>query len=141
MKFVPNRIGKERQTVTYQMVKDYIIQLVQKSFRNGKDVADSLRRMEKIGMAKHMLTRKISQKTGTDKVTEQEGSDMLYKAEINNYTKRRHEFEDNINKTYSLIFLQHFNKTIQDRITGHPEFESKIENDPIELLKASWRRH
>jgi hypothetical protein len=52
------------------------------------------------------------------------------------YTKRKYEFEENMNKTYSLIFLQHCNKTIQDRITGHPEFESKIKNDPIELLKA-----
>jgi hypothetical protein len=66
MKFVPHGIGKERQTVTYQLVKDYIIQLVQKSFRNGKDVADSIGRMEKIDMKKHMLTRKISQETGAD---------------------------------------------------------------------------
>jgi hypothetical protein len=136
MKFVPHGIGKERQTVTYQTVKDYIIQLVQKSFRNGKDVADSLRKMDKINMTKHMPTRKISQDTGADKAMEQEGFDMLYKAEIDIYTKRRHEFEDNMNKTYSLIFLQHCNKTIQDRIIGHPEFENKIENDPIELLKA-----
>jgi hypothetical protein len=41
-----------------------------------------------------------------------------------------------MNKVYSLIFVQHWNKTIQDRIMGHPEFESKIKNDPIELLKA-----
>jgi hypothetical protein len=61
---------------------------------------------------------------------------VLFKAEIDIYTKRKHEFEDNMNKTYSLIYLQHCNKTIQDRITGHPEFESKIENDPIKLLKA-----
>jgi hypothetical protein len=136
MKFVPHGIGKERQTVTYQTVKDYIIQLVQKTYWNGKDVADSLRKMKKINMTKHMPTRKISQDTGADKAMEQEGFNMLYKAEINIYTKRRHEFEDNMNKTYSLIFLQHCNKTIQDRILGHPEFEDKIENDPIELLKA-----
>jgi hypothetical protein len=132
MKFVPHGIGKERQSVTYQTVKDYIIQLVQKSYRNGKDVADSLRKMEKIDMSKNMPARKISQETGVDKTTEQEGFDMLYKAEIDIYTKRNHEFEDYMNKTYSLIFLQHCNKTIM----GHPEFESKIENDPIELLKA-----
>jgi hypothetical protein len=31
MKFIPHKIGKEvRQTATYQTVKDYIIQLVQK---------------------------------------------------------------------------------------------------------------
>jgi pyruvate/2-oxoglutarate dehydrogenase complex dihydrolipoamide acyltransferase (E2) component len=95
-----------------------------------------LREMSKIGMTKNMTTRKISQATGMDKTTEQEEFDMLYKAEINIYTKRKHEFEDNMNKTYSLIFLQYCNKTIQDRIMGHPEFKSKIENDPIKLPKA-----
>jgi hypothetical protein len=136
MKFVPHGIGKERQTVTYQTVKEYIIQLVQKTHKNGKDVADSLRKMEKIDMTKNMPTRRLSQETGANKITEQEGFDMLFKAEIEIYTRRKHEFEDNMNKTYSLIYLQHCNKTIQDRITGHPEFESKIKNDPIELLKA-----
>jgi hypothetical protein len=52
------------------------------------------------------------------------------------YTKRKHELEDNMNKTYSLIYLQHCNKTIQDRIHAHPDFETKIEIDPIELLRA-----
>jgi hypothetical protein len=52
------------------------------------------------------------------------------------YTKRKHKLEDNMNKTYSLIYLQHCNKTIQDRIHAHPDFETKIENDPIKLLKA-----
>jgi hypothetical protein len=50
MKFILH-IGKEVwQTATYQTVKDYIIQLVQKSFRNGKDVADSIRKMDRIDM-------------------------------------------------------------------------------------------
>jgi hypothetical protein len=80
MKFVPHRIGKNRQTVTYQRVKDYIRQLVQKSFRNGKDVADSLRKMNKINMTKNMPIRKITTETGTDGETEQEGFDMLYKS-------------------------------------------------------------
>jgi hypothetical protein len=133
---VPHRIGKDRQRVTYQTVKNYILQLVQKSFRNGKDVADSLRKMEKIDMKKNMPTRKISKETGIDKATKQEGFNMLYKAEIDIYTKRKREFEDNMNKVYSLTFLHHCNKMIQDRITGHPEFKSKIKNDPIALLKA-----
>jgi hypothetical protein len=51
MKCIPHRIGKEvQQTATYQTVKDYIIHLVQKSFRNGKDVADSIRKMDRIDM-------------------------------------------------------------------------------------------
>jgi hypothetical protein len=63
MKFVPHGIGK-------QTVKDDCIQLVENSFRNGKDVADSLRKMEKIDMTKNMPKQKISHATGTDKAME-----------------------------------------------------------------------
>jgi hypothetical protein len=134
MKFIPHRIGKEVwQTATYQTVKDYIIQLVQKSFRNGKDVADSIRKLDRIDMTSKIPVRKLSRATDADdRATEQERYDILYKAEIDNYTKRKHELEDNMNKTYSLIYLQHWNKTIQDRIHAHPDFETKIKNDPIE---------
>jgi hypothetical protein len=138
MKFILHGIQKEVwQTATYQTVKDYIIQLVQKSFRNGKDVADSKRKMERINMTAKIPVRKLSRALNADdKTTEQEGYDILYKAEIDMYTMRKHELEDTMNKKYSLIYLQHCNKTIQDRIDAHPDFETKIKNDPIELLKA-----
>jgi hypothetical protein len=82
MKSIPHRIRKEVwQTATYQTVKDYIIQLVQKSFRNGKkDVADSIREMEKIDMMTKIPVRKISGASkADDKATEQEGYDILYR--------------------------------------------------------------
>jgi hypothetical protein len=61
MKFIPHRIGKEVwQIANYQTIKVYIIQLVQKSFRNGKDVADSIRKMERIDMTTKIPVRKIS---------------------------------------------------------------------------------
>jgi hypothetical protein len=138
MKFIPHQIGKEvRQTATYQTVKDDIIQLVQKSFRNGKDVADSIRKMDRINIMSKIPVRKLSRATDADdRATEQEGYDILYKAEIDMFTKRKHKLEDNMNKMYSLIYLQYCKKTIQDRIHAHPDFETKIENDPIKLLKA-----
>jgi hypothetical protein len=93
--------------------------------------------MEKINMTTKIPVRKISGASAAeDKATEQEGYHILYKAEIDIYTKRKHELEDTMNKTYSLIYLQHCNKTIQDRIHAHPDFETKIKNDPIKLLKA-----
>jgi hypothetical protein len=90
MKFIPHGIGKEvQQTDTYQTVKDYIIQLVQKSFRNGKDVADSIRKMDRIGMTSKISIRRLSGATNAeDRDTEQEGYDILFKAEIDMYTKR-----------------------------------------------------
>jgi hypothetical protein len=127
MKFVPHRIGKEVwQTAPYQTVKDYIIQLVQKSFRNGKDVADSIRKMDRINITSTIPVRRLLRATDADdRATKQEGYDILYKAEIDMYTKRRHKLEHNMNKTYSLIYLQHCNKTIQDRIHKHPDFEPR----------------
>jgi hypothetical protein len=111
--------------------------LVQKSFRNGKDVTDSIRKMDRIDMTSKIPVRRLSRATDADdRATEQEGYDILYKAEIDMYTKRKHKLEDNMNTTYSLIYLQHCNKTIQDRIHAHPDFETKIKNDPIELPKA-----
>jgi hypothetical protein len=110
---------------------------VQKSFRNGKDVADSIRKMDRIDMTSKIPVRRLLRALNADcKATEQEGYDILYKAEIDMYTKRKHKLEDNMNKTYSLICLQHCNKTIQDRMHTHPDFETKIENDLIKLLKA-----
>jgi hypothetical protein len=113
MKFIRHVIGKEgRQTATYQTVKDYIIQLVQKSFRNGKDVADSIRKMDRINMTSKIPIRLSGVTNADDRATEQEGYDILYKAEVDMYTKRKHKLEDNMNKTFSLIYLQHCNKTI-----------------------------
>jgi hypothetical protein len=43
MKFFPHGIGRERQTVTYDTVKDNIVQFVQKTYNNGQDIAISLR--------------------------------------------------------------------------------------------------
>ena len=39
-------------------------------------------------------------------------------------------------KAYTLIFSSYCNKTMQNRIEEHPDFESKIQDNPIELLKA-----
>jgi hypothetical protein len=111
---------------------------VQKSFRNGKDVDDSLiRKMEKKDMLKKMPRRMISQETDTNKKAIEQEVSILCKAEIDIYTTRTNELKDNMNKTFSLIFLQkHWNMTIQDRITAHLEFKSKINNDPFKVLKA-----
>ncbi len=44
MKFFSHRNGRERQAVTYDTtVKDHIVQYVQKTYKNGQDIAASLR--------------------------------------------------------------------------------------------------
>ena len=43
MKFYPQGTGKYQQMSTYEMVKDYIIQYVQKMYDYRQDIAKSLR--------------------------------------------------------------------------------------------------
>jgi hypothetical protein len=61
---------------------------------------------------------------------------MVFQAEIDNHVLRKVQLKDNMHKAYALIVSKHCSKVIQDRIAGHPEYKTKIMNDPIELLKV-----
>ena len=41
-KFYPHTVGSQQQSVTYDTVKDHIIQYVQKTYKNGIDIAELL---------------------------------------------------------------------------------------------------
>ena len=63
VKFYPHTSGQQR-TVTFDTVKDRIIQQVQKTYRLGVDVAESLRNEEKKDLSASEPTRELS--TATD---------------------------------------------------------------------------
>jgi hypothetical protein len=90
MKFILHGIEKEVwQTATYQTVKDYIIQ---KSFRNGKDVADlrngkdvadSIRKMERIDMTTKIPVRRLLRASDADdRATEQAQARRQYEQDL-----------------------------------------------------------
>ena len=70
------------------------------------------------------------------KKIQQDGFDILYQAKINRHVERRDNLRANTPKAYSLIMEKYCAKGMQNRIEEHPDFESKIKNNPIELLKA-----
>jgi hypothetical protein len=47
MKFFPHGIGRDKQAVTYDTVRDHIVQYVQKTYEHGQDIAVSLRDLTK----------------------------------------------------------------------------------------------
>ena len=67
---------------------------------------------------------------------EQEGYDVLYTAEVQNYMDRKSTLDTNLGRAYALILSTYCNGMMQHRIEEHPDFESTIQNNPIELLKA-----
>ena len=67
LKFYPHTAGRQ-QTITYDTVKDYIIQHIQKNYEQGYDIAKTLRDLEKkdYNEATNMPTRKMSVKSNQD---------------------------------------------------------------------------
>ena len=135
MKFFPHGIGRERQAVSYNTVKDHIIQYVQKTYKNGQDTAVSLRDSKKKDLTSLRPIRGSADATGTtENQQEQKGMDILYQAELERYLERKDTLEQNLTKAYALIFSTYCNKTMQNRIEEHPDYEGTILDDPIELL-------
>ena len=89
IKFFPHQTGRQ-QSVTFDTVKDHILQNIQKNYELGQEIATTLRNMTKIdynGSAKK-LTQSISKNTdSTAKKEEQESNEIIYKAKIDNWMK------------------------------------------------------
>ncbi len=137
MKFYPHTVGTQSQSVTYDTVKDHIVQYVQKTYKNGLDIAESLDKEVMKDLTTLSPVRDVS--TNTDDATrqvEQDGFDILYKVNLQEHIKRVQQLEENKTKAYSLIYSNYCNRVMQLRVEEHKDFESKIKNDPIELLKA-----
>ena len=60
MKFYLQGTGKYQQMSTYEMVKDYIIQYVQKTYDYGQDIAKSLWHLKVIELDKEELKREMA---------------------------------------------------------------------------------
>ena len=131
MKFFPHGIGRDRQTVTYDTVKDHIVQYVQKTYNQGQDIAISLRDLAIKDLDPQQPRRGQATSTdAADKTNEQAGMDILYQAELERYLDRKATLEQNLHKSYyALIFSTYCNKMMQHRIEEHPDYETTIRDD------------
>ena len=134
---MPQSGGTEHNGATYATIRDHIIQQVQKNYKHGQDVATSIRNMEVIDLSKEAPVRKVSEKSNnTEKKVEQDGFNLIYNVEYTRFAKQQEALSQNLIKTYALILSNYCTKGMENRIEEHPEFETKIRDDPIELLKA-----
>jgi hypothetical protein len=60
--------------------------------------------------------------------------DVRYQAELERFLGREQVLEANLSKAYALLFSTYCNKTMKNRTEEHPNFETKIRDDPIKLL-------
>jgi hypothetical protein len=137
MEFTPNTAGKT-QMVTYDTVKEHILQEIQKDLSHGNDIVRCLREGVNKGIPIIKPIREIEVKgSHSEEVlkTIQDGHDMEWKMYLQEYRERLNEYEENIFKTYAIIF-GYCNKQMQSRIEDSSEFEVKIQDDPWVLLST-----
>jgi hypothetical protein len=60
--------------------------------------------------------------------------DILYQAKLERYIDKKDTLEQNLMNAYALIFSTYCNKTRQNRIKEHTDFETSIWDDLIDLL-------
>lgn len=136
LKFAPQNANK-LQTATYTTIKDNIIQYIQKTYKDGHDVAISLCNMQKKDLMNDKPTREQSTVTNAAvKKIKQDGFDIKYQAQLSNWMERCKTLDMGLIKVYLLIFMNYCTRVMQSRIEEHPDFESNIRDDPIRLLEA-----
>jgi hypothetical protein len=78
MKFFPHGIGRDRQAVSYNTVKDHIVQYVQKTYKNGQDAAVSIRNPVVMDVTPHEPIRGTSRDVdATADLKAQAGMDIM----------------------------------------------------------------
>ncbi len=90
------------------------MQFVQKTYKNGADIAKSLEAEAKKDLTSQGPTRQVSSETdeGARKI-EQEGFDILYHVEVEQHHKHLMQLKENVTKSYALIYSNYCSRTIQ----------------------------
>ena len=83
IKFYPHTVGSQTQSITYDTVKDHIIQYVQKTYKNCIDIAESLEKEAIKDLSTLAPTRTLSTNTDAEvRKIEQEGYDIEFRVMI-----------------------------------------------------------
>ena len=136
MKFMTNVAGKS-QGLTYDTVKDHILQNIQKTLKNGEDLAQALRLGSDDGISEEKPIRHMAAKLeivkGKEKdenylaslkynqKVDQEGLDMEYQINLTTWKNKKATYTANKYKAYAQIY-DFCHKTLQNRIDKSTKF-------------------
>jgi hypothetical protein len=119
----------------YATIKEHLCKFAQKTYDDGGDVATSLKKEVLVDLKQFKPLWEMAMETNaTIKLDMQYGMDMEYRLALNNYNKRVNNRQKRMEKAYADIRATYCTKVTRGRIDTHPDFDTKIYNNPIELL-------
>jgi hypothetical protein len=129
-------VGSSKQASDFETTSEFLINHVKKTFERGNDVAEALRILEPTDTDgwKPTLLFNVSTDTTAEK-QENRQFELEYKANLDEYMRRKRSYDANLFKAYALVW-ERCAKAMQNKIMAISDFETRLYNNPIELLKA-----
>ena len=130
--------SQRKGSYTSAKITEAIITKIQKEFEGGRLIANSLRNKVKAGPT--LPTLKQSAKVNQDeKDAENKSFQCQFDAQMKHYFTIEERFENEWVRAYSLIYDSYCTSDLKVAIKEEPDFESRIRDDPVELLKEVER--
>ena len=122
-------------TGTYSIIKDSVMKRVQRDYKAGADVAESLRRMELIDIDADMPVR---ERLGEEDLPRELEAvlNISFQEALRKHLDRKEALNEGMKKAFALIFDSYCTTKMQHKIEEHAEYETRIHNNPIGLLEA-----
>jgi hypothetical protein len=129
-------VGSSKQASDFETTSEFLINHVKKTFERGNDIAEALRMLKPQDTELWKPTLNFSASVDATIVKQEDRqNEMIFKADLDEFMKRRRMYENNLFKAYALIW-ERCAKAMQNKIASRTSFETTIYNDPIELLIA-----
>ena len=134
-------LGSSSQASDYETTTDYIINHIKKTYSDGKDIADALTKLVHPDTTQWKPSLQVSVIAGDApedvirREVENRQFEIEFKQELSRYSSRKQQYSENLLKAYALI-RERCTEAMKVKIESRQDFESKILDDPIELLLA-----
>ena len=129
-------IGTNKQVAEYEIVAEFIIYFIKRTFDRGNDSVETLQTLTLQDTSVWMPKFNMSKSDNEDiKIIENRQYKLQYQALLDEAIKRTDKYNQNLYKAYAFLW-EKCSRAMQNKITGRHNFERKIFNNPINLLIA-----
>jgi hypothetical protein len=130
-------VGSSKQASDFETTSEFLVNYVKKTFDRGNDVAEAPRTLTPEDTELWKPALQFSTATeDTKSKQENRQHELEYKANLDEFMRRKRSYDDNLFKAYALIW-ERCAKAMQNKIMARSNFEAaEIYNDPIKLLNA-----
>ena len=128
--------GSHKQASDYEKTTEFLINYIKGEYAYGNDIAESIRNGAYVDSTEWYPKLEVSTESNPDKKRiEDTELQMKYKAKLDATIKRETMFDSNKTKAYSLIW-ERCTLSMQSQLEQRTDFETKIYNNPINLINA-----